>query len=100
MIPKSTAARLIAGMLQGKLVIGPAWDSLAEPRQNALILAWEEALRSEGNAATTTILMIISNDKVLGPAWRQCRPAFHEFCTRAIEAIASSAAEVISNPDE
>ena len=67
MTPEETAARVIAGMLQGRINIGPVWDSLETARKDALIQSWGNALREGGES---------------GPCWLGRRGAVHCGCVR------------------
>lgn len=90
MTSEKTAARMIAGMLQGRVNIGPVWDSLDKSRKDALIRSWENALREDGDKAVENILNQIKRDEKLGPAWNLCGPELHSTFTAVIGTIAKS----------
>lgn len=71
MISSQTAAGLIAGMIQGRIHIGEAWDSLDS--QDALILVdgWAYAISRGGEEGLGKILQDIGDVKKLSDAWER-----------------------------
>ena len=88
MTSEETAARMIAGLLQGRVNIGPVWDSLDKARKDALILSWKNALSKGGDRAMASILNEIKLDEKLGPAWNLCGSELQVTFTAVIETIA------------
>jgi hypothetical protein len=87
MISNETAAGLIAGMMQGRIHIGPAWDSLPKESIIALVNRWARAIGQDKERAVKTILADIKAHPRLGDAWELCGPAMQDQLSELMRVI-------------
>ena len=72
MISSQTAAGLVAGMLQSRNHLGPAWDSLDEKTADGLVSGWSEAIHRGKQDGRNKVMWDIENNDVLRVGWERC----------------------------
>jgi hypothetical protein len=87
MISNETAAGLIAGMMQGSIHIGPAWDSLDKQSIIALVNRWARAIGQCKERAVEMILADIKAHPNLGDAWDLCGTSMQDQLSKLMRVI-------------
>lgn len=90
MHPTESAARVIGGMFQSTVVIGPCWDRLSDEKRGLLIRMWQHFIQQNPASAAENIMNSLSSHPDLQDAWNALSPSLQQVRGNVIRVIAAN----------
>jgi len=86
-----TAVNRIAGFLQGRIGIGPAWDKLDEQTESLLRSKWAREIEQDQEGAVKAIVTDLETQPELRSGWASCDAAVRDAVKITIRALVDAA---------